>query len=199
MDWIKSIYNEHFYMLMESVIVITGLIYVILIARNNLLGWLFGIISSFLSIFLFIFYAKLYSEAILYSFYVVAGFYGWYYWSKQKETKEVYQLPIIKHIIIIASGLILSCLLYLLMTNLFSDAARPFIDALTTIFSFIATYMATRKWIGNWIYWVVIDIISVWLYFSRGLELYALLMLIYSVIAIFGYLQWKKLKLIKDE
>lgn len=186
-------------MLMESVIVVTGLIYVILIARNNLLGWLFGIISSFLSIFLFIFYAKLYSEAILYSFYVFAGFYGWYYWSRQKQTKEIYQLPFIKHIIIIVSGLILSCFLYLLMSNIFSDTARPFVDALTTIFSFIATYMATRKWIGNWIYWVAIDVISVWLYFSRGLELYALLMLIYSVIAIFGYFQWKKLMLVKDE
>jgi nicotinamide mononucleotide transporter len=194
LEWI----NEHPELILESVAVFFGIIYVVLIAKNRISGWVFGIISSFLSIFLFIFYAKLYSEALLYSFYVIAGFYGWYNWSRQKESAEVYYMSLKSHLIIIAIGLGLSLLLYWTMTYFFTDAEKPLVDAFTTIFSFIATFLATKKWIGNWIYWIIIDLISVWLYFSRDLEIYALLMLVYSVIAVFGYMEWKKLKVITD-
>lgn len=189
---------EHPDLILESVAVFFGIIYVVLIAKNRISGWAFGIISSFVSIFLFIFYAKLYSEALLYSFYVIAGFYGWYNWSRQKEAKEVYCMSLKIHLIIIAIGIGLSLLLYWTMTYLFTGAEKPLVDAFTTIFSFIATYLATKKWIGNWIYWIIIDLISTWLYFSRELEIYALLMLVYSVIAVFGYMEWKKLKVISD-
>jgi len=189
---------EHPDLILESVAVLFGIIYVVLIAKNRISGWAFGIISSFVSIFLFIFYAKLYSEALLYSFYVIAGFYGWYNWSRQKESAEVYCMSLKTHLIIIATGIGLSLLLYWTMTYLFTDAEKPLVDAFTTIFSFIATYLATKKWIGNWIYWIIIDLISTWLYFSRELEIYALLMLVYSVIAVFGYMEWKKLKVVSD-
>ena len=189
---------EHPDLILESVAVFFGIIYVVLIAKNKISGWAFGIISSFVSIFLFIFYAKLYSEALLYSFYVIAGFYGWYNWSRQKEATEVYCMSLKIHLIIIAIGIGLSLLLYCTMTYLFTGAEKPLVDAFTTIFSFIATYLATKKWIGNWIYWIIIDLISTWLYFSRELEIYALLMLVYSVIAVFGYMEWKKLKVISD-
>ena len=102
------------------------------------------------------------------------------------------------HLIIITIGIVLSLLLYWTMTYFFTDAEKPLVDAFTTIFSFIATYLATKKWIGNWIYWIIIDFISTWLYFSRGLEIYAVLMFIYSVIAVYGYMEWKKLKVISD-
>ena len=193
-EWV----NEHPDLILESLAVLFGIIYVILIAKNKISGWVFGIISSFVSIFLFVFYAKLYSEALLYSFYIIAGFYGWYNWSRQKETKEVYCMPIKLHLIIIATGVCLSLLLYWAMTYLFTSAEKPLVDAFTTTFSFIATYLATKKWIGNWIYWIIIDLVSVWLYFSRDLEIYALLMLAYSVIAVFGYLEWKKLKVVSN-
>ena len=193
-EWV----NEHPDLILESLAVLFGIIYVILIAKNKISGWVFGIISSFVSIFLFVFYAKLYSEALLYSFYVIAGFYGWYNWGRQKETKEVYCMSIKRHLIIISIGVCLSLLLYWAMTYLFTGAEKPLVDAFTTIFSFIATYLATKKWIGNWIYWIIIDLVSVWLYFSRDLEIYALLMLAYSVIAVFGYMEWKKLKVISD-
>ena len=189
---------EHPELILESVAVLFGIIYVVLIAKNRILGWAFGIISSFVSIFLFILYAKLYSEALLYSFYVIAGFYGWYNWSRQKESAEVYCMSLKIHLIIITIGIVLSLLLYWTMTYFFTDAEKPLVDAFTTIFSFIATYLATKKWIGNWIYWIIIDLISTWLYFSRGLEIYAVLMFIYSVIAVYGYMEWKKLKVISD-
>jgi len=186
-------------LLLEIAAVILGIIYVVLVAKNKISCWIFGILGSLLSIVLFVVYAKLYAEAVLYFFYVLAGIYGWVNWKNQKNETEVYQRNIKTHLVIFVIGVALSVLLYYTMTYLFDDAEKPLIDSFTTIFSFIATYLTTRKWIENWIYWVIIDAVTTYLYFSRGLEIYALLMLAYSVIAVYGYFQWKKLKVVKVE
>ncbi len=185
-------------LLLEIIAVIFGIVYVLLISKNNILGWIFGIIGSVLSIYLFIVYAKLYAESVLYLFYVAAGIYGWMSWKKQKEPGEVYQKSLKTHALIVLTGAILSILFYYIMTYFFEGAEKPLIDSFTTVFSFIATYLTTKKWIGNWIYWVVIDVVSIYLYYSRGLEIYALLMFSYSIIAVYGYLQWKKLNVVRD-
>ena len=83
--------------------------------------------------------------------------------------------------------------LYYLLIQFTNDAARPLIDSFTTIFSFIATYMTAKKWIENWLYWILINVVSVYLYYSRGLEIYAFLMLINAIIAAFAYYKWKKI------
>jgi len=184
-------------LLLEIAAVILGVIYVVLAAKNKISCWIFGILGSILSIVLFVVYAKLYAEAILYVFYVLAGIYGWFNWKNQKNEDEVYQRNLKTHFIIIVGGTILSVLLYYGLTSFFKEAEKPLIDSFTTIFSLIATYLTTKKWIENWIYWIVIDVITTYLYFSRGLEIYALLMLAYSVIAVYGYLQWKKLKVVE--
>jgi len=73
----------------------------------------------------------------------------------------------------------------------YTDAALPFFDALTTWGAVVATYMVAKKLIENWIYWFVIDFISVFLFLSRDLFLTALLFAGYLVIIIFGYRAWK--------
>ena len=195
MTWVSN----NIALLLEIVAVILGIIYVVLAAKNKISCWIFGILGSLLSIVLFVIYAKLYAEAVLYIFYVLAGIYGWINWKKQKNETEVYQRNIKIHLIIFIIGIALSVLLYYVMTHLFDDAKKPLIDSFTTIFSFIATYLTTKKWIENWIYWIVIDAVTTYLYFSRGLEIYAILMLAYSIIAVYGYFQWKKLNVIKVE
>ena len=195
MTWISN----NIALLLEFVAVILGIIYVVLAAKNKISCWIFGILGSLLSIVLFVIYAKLYAEAVLYIFYVLAGIYGWINWKNQKNEAEVYQKKITTHLIIIAIGIGLSIGLYFVLISFFKEAERPIIDSFTTIFSFIATYLTTKKWIENWIYWIVIDAVTTYLYFSRGLEIYALLMLAYSFIAVYGYLQWKKLKVIKGD
>ena len=184
-------------LLLEIVAVILGIIYVVLAAKNKISCWIFGILGSLLSIVLFVVYAKLYAEAVLYIFYVLAGIYGWINWKNQKNETEVYQRKMLTHLFIIGVGIVLSVGLYYVLTSFFKESERPMIDSFTTIFSFIATYLTTKKWIENWIYWIVIDAVTTYLYFSRGLEIYALLMLAYSFIAVYGYLQWKKLNVVK--
>lgn len=186
--------SDHIELLLEIIAVIFGVIYVFLAAKNNNWCWIFGILGSAISIVLFVVYAKLYAEAILYFFYVLAGIYGWLSWKKQTDTQVVYQHGWKQHLVIIAIGIVLSFALYLSITYFFTDAEKPLVDAFTTIFSFIATYLTAKKWLENWVYWIVIDFVSTFLYYSRGLEIYALLMFAYTFIAIYGYLQWKKLK-----
>ena len=73
-----------------------------------------------------------------------------------------------------------------------TSAASPLIDSFTTIFSIIGTFMVAKKILENWIYWIIIDIVSIQLYIGRELYLTGLLFLIYSVIAIYGYFTWAK-------
>lgn len=192
-NWISN----NFPLLLEVVAVIFGVLYTVLMAKNKISCWIFGIIGSLLSIYLFIVYAKLYAEALLSVFYVFAGIYGWIMWEKQEIIEEVYQRKIMTHVKLISVGTVFSFLLFYVLIYFFKDAQKPLIDSFTTVFSFIATYLMAKKWIENWFYWIAIDGVSVYLYYSRGLEIYALLMFAYTIIVIYGYFEWKKLKVKK--
>ena len=192
-DWI----SDNFALLLEIVAVIFGVFYTVLMAKNKISCWLFGIIGSLLSIYLFVVYAKLYAEALLSIFYVFAGIYGWIMWKKQEVIEEVYQRKIMTHIKLITIGIALSLLMYYGLIYFFEEAEKPLIDSFTTVFSFIATYLMAKKWIENWLYGIVIDGVSVYLYYTRELEIYALLMFAYTIIVVYGYFEWKKLKVVK--
>ena len=177
----------------EVAAVFCGLIYVILAARENVWCWLWGIGNAILSIYLFI-EIKLYAESVLYFYYFLAGIYGWYAWTYAQRVSQKHAIVEWKwstHGQIAIGGIMASLLVYWILAT-YTDAAKPLIDAHTTVFSFIATYMVTRKVLSNWIYWIVIDGISIYLYASRGIYLYALLMLVYTIIAWYGYQSWKK-------
>ena len=170
-----------------------GVAYVILAAKKNIWCWIAGIISSVLSVYLFLVYSNLYAEAILYMYYVIAGIVGWIQWSNPKTDRPfVIKVDSATHVFFIIIGTVLSFLLYFLISFIFPDAAKPLIDSFTTIFSFLATWITIRKWISSWIYWIVIDLISVGLYWSRDLNIYAFLMVFYTSLAIYGYYSWKK-------
>ncbi len=186
-------------LIIEILAVVFGVLYTVLMARNKISCWIYGIIGSLLSVYLFIEYAKLYAEAFLYVFYVFAGWYGWKMWKKQTEVNEVNQQKISTHIKVVSLGTLLSVLLYFGLSYFFKEAEKPLIDSFTTVFSFIATYLMAKKWIENWFYWFVIDAVSVYLYYSRGLDVYAILMLFYTGLVVYGYFKWKKLKVVKVE
>lgn len=188
----EALQNMHW---AEVAAVICGLIYVVLVTKENIWCWFWGALNALLSIYLFI-EIQLYAESILYAYYFLAAIYGWYAWKYAKrvsDTNAIVEWSWQRHLILILAGFAGSYLLYLLLSH-YTDAQMPLVDAHTTIFSFLATYLVTRKVLSNWLYWIVIDAISVWLYVSRGIELYAFLMLVYTVIAVLGYLNWKKRK-----
>lgn len=177
----------------EAFAVIFSIAYVILAAYQNNWCWLAAIISVSLYIYI-CFTAKLYSETGLQLFYLVMAFYGWWQWTrKSKENKiaEIIILDLKKNLQILILGIGIT-LPFFFITKNYTDAALPFSDALVTAFSLIATFMVTKKILENWIYWIAIDSLAVFIYLNRGLQLTAILYFIYVIIAVVGFINWRK-------
>lgn len=172
---------------------LTGIIYVILSAQNRIICWLFGIISCTCIAYQDFFGGmKLYSDGILQLFYIVMGFVGIFQWRKRKINSDVNvnnESTMIQHLLIIGVAIVIS-LTYGWLMRKYTDAAFPLLDAFTTVFSVIATFLLVYRRLSAWVYFVVIDIIMTYLYFIRGGELYALLYLIFTLVAIFALWNW---------
>lgn len=177
----------------EAIAVLSGIVYVLLAARNNIWCWPASMISVVAYIFI-CFESKLYFETLLQFYYFAATIYGWKMWQKQvdHESLPISYLPLKHHFILIGIGGI-ATLIFAFVANNYTQAALPFVDAFTTIFALIATWMVTKRIIENWIYWIIIDAVSFFLYSSRTLQLTALLFLLYVFIAVFGFINWRKL------
>ena len=177
-------------LILEIFSVINGLIFLLLLIRQKIWCWLFGILSSVSSVWLFI-NLKLYSESILYAFYIVIGIYGWAVWYKRGDGGIVQTIKAVWHLVYIGIGVSVSLLLgYFFSTQ--TDAERSYADAFSTIFSFIASYLEAHKILSTWYYWICINAFSIWLYLDRGLQLYAGLMVLYFVMSVYGYISWRK-------
>ncbi|TNE35656.1 nicotinamide riboside transporter PnuC [bacterium] len=177
----------------EIIGTLLNLIFLILVIKENIWCWIFGIVGSLVSIILFI-QTKLYSEAILYSYYVIMGVYGWIKWNKKSNDEVVLQVtesPVYVHIIWIVVCFILLISLGWFFDN-YTDANNPYMDAFTTIFAFLATYFEAIKLRSAWYYWIVINGVSIWLYLQRGLEIYSILMFVYFILSFVGLISWHK-------
>lgn len=175
---------------LDWIVTLTALVYVVLSARNNSWCWPFGIVSCTLWAYASYGYG-LYSDVLLQVFYVATGFWGWYNW--QKGNAQGGAIPISRmtpkaHLWYISVGIVAGGLLGYLFSN--TAAAATYWDAYTTIFSVLATVMLVRRQLENWGYWVIIDLAYAGLYYSRGAVLFALLMIIYTLIAGYAYRTW---------
>lgn len=176
----------------EWLAVASSLLYVILITYKVLAAWIFAALSSVLYIYL-CYSNRLYLESILQVFYFGMAIYGWFMWTSDDDTKDVtvIQWPLKYHIYnVLISGALM--LLFGYIFDQYSNQANPYLDAFTTIFSLMATFMVAKKVLENWIYWIIIDAFSVYLFASRGLYMTSVLFILYTLIAIFGYFSWKK-------
>ena len=178
---------------LELIAVLLAILYLLLAVRQNILCWPAGIISSVLYFFIMN-SAGLYMEAYLQIFYVFMGLYGWLQWRKGNKIDNnfiVNTWSMLEHFYAISLILALSVLSGLLLKS-YTDAALPFFDAFVTWGAVVATYMVAKKLLENWIYWLVIDSISILLFISRDLFPTAFLFGLYIVIIFFGYKSWKK-------
>ena len=180
--------------IIECIAVFFSILYVILAAKESIWCWGAGAISVSLYIYI-CFFAQLYPETGLQVFYLFMAFYGYYNWTKKEESLQISEWSIGKHLFILLIGAILTFLMGFYFAT-YTNAKMPIVDSFTTVFSLFATYMVAKKILGNWLYWIVIDAVSIYLYFSRDLHLTSLLFMVYTIIAIFGYFSWiKKMKL----
>jgi len=178
----------------EVIAAISNIIYSLLLMKEKITGWAFGILASVLSVIVF-YESKLYAQSIISIYYATIGVYGWIYWQKaNKRNEHISRWSLHQHLIYISLFSFISLLSYFLFSK-YTDASRPMLDSFLTIFGFLASIKEARKILSSWIYWFVINIFSAFLYYSQDLTIYALLMVLYTFICIPGYLSWKKIYL----
>jgi len=179
--------------ILELVAVFTAVTYLILAAKEDVRCWYAALISSLLYIYI-MFQAGLVMESILQIFYVLMAIYGYLQWNNMISVDSDLSIKSwnkINHLYSIGLVILLSIFSGILLER-YTQAVLPFLDAFTTFGAIITTYMVAKKIIENWIYWFVIDSISIYLFISRELYLTALLFFVYLIIIIFGYISWKK-------
>lgn len=176
----------------ELLAVILGVAYLLLAMRENILCWYAALGSTIL--FLVVFWqVKLYMESGLQLYYIAMAFYGWYQWRRGTidEPLPISRWSLNRHCLVILGTLVLSGLSgYALATE--TDAKFPYLDSFTTWGAVVTTYMVATKVLENWLYWFVLDGLSIYLYLDRGLYFAALLFSAYLIIVIFGYLEWNR-------
>ena len=178
---------------LETVAVLLGIAYLLFAMRENSLCWYCAFIST--GIYIWIFGdVSLYMESALNAYYMVMAVYGWYQWQRGGTGAKGIKLGswgIMQHAAAIGLVLVLSAVSgYLLSQN--TDARMPYIDSFTTWGSVITTYMVARKVLENWLYWIVIDGVSIFLYIDRGLYQTVGLYSLYLILAVVGYIAWRK-------
>lgn len=170
-----------------------ALAYLILAMRENSLCWYAAFIST--SIYLFLFWdVSLLMESALQIFYLAMAVYGWWQWRKGSEEQDlrIHCWSLRSHLLVFSAVAVLTLVFgYVLANN--THAELPYLDSFTTWGAVITTYMVTRKVLENWIYWIVIDGASVYLYIDRELYLTALLFVLYVVLVVIGFFQWNRI------
>ena len=184
----------------ELLAVFLAIAYLLLAVRENVLCWLFAFIST--AIYTVLFWdVSLLMDSALNVYYMVMAVFGWYQWTHAAPTnrathgEQTHKLAVRsmsnqQHGFVICTVAVLSIISgYLLSEH--SNAAWPYVDSFTTWASVVTTYLVTQKYLQNWLYWIVIDAVSVPLYIDRGLNLTALLFVAYVIIAVLGYISWR--------
>jgi len=154
---------------LEIIATITGIQAVALQAKEKIISWPIAIVSVSISAFIF-FHSKLYSDLLLHVVYVFLNIYGWISWINRKEKGIVIPTKILSYqgfalsILVSIAG---AFLLGYLMNN-FTDADMAYVDAFTTSMSMVAMVLLAKKYLQNWILWIIVDLIAVPMYVYKG-------------------------------
>ena len=179
---------------LDWLITATALVYVVLAARENPWCWAWGGVSCGLWGYVSFTRYDLWLDALLQVYYVGMSGYGLYQWvysAADRSPRAVVRWPLKRHLGLFAVGIPLS-LLFGYLFGAYTPAAATYLDAFTTVFAVLTTYLVARKVLENWYYWIAIDLALCYLYASRGAWLFALLMVVYIGIAAWGLARWRK-------
>ena len=176
----------------ELAAVVLAVAYLVLAIRQNIWCWFCAAISTLIYVYLFA-NANLYMESLLNVFYFGMAIYGWYVWQKGKadDALPVTVWPIHVHSYAVSIIICLAAGSGFLLAK-FTDAAYPYVDSATTFAAIWATFLVARKILENWWYWLVIDVVSVFIYWTRGLEATAVLFIVYVILIPIGIAAWTR-------
>lgn len=172
-----------------------GILYVVLASKESIWCWPAALISTIIYTVLF-WEGQLPMQAILNAYYMIMAVYGFMLWRKHAEPDlelKITDRPIQFHLLFIGAGIVLTGLIGTYLSSI-PEARMPYLDAAVTVFSVMNTVLMARKVIENWIYWIVIDTAAIALYLQTGYYVTIVMFIVYLVLAVYGYLSWKKLK-----
>ena len=195
-DFFFSQYKDYdtFSIWLEFIAVLFGLISVLFARVNNILVYPTGIISTLIFIYL-LFQWSLIGDFIINIYYTIMSIYGWILWSKRKN--EAFEYPVAtmktvdfkKSIILFTLTTLFVIIIYIYFDKFTSWTA--YVDTFTTGLFFVGMWLMAQRKIENWIVWIIADLISIPLYFHKGYTLTSLQYLVFTIIAYFGYREWK--------
>ena len=181
---------------LELIAVFFGLLSVWFSKNNNVLVYPTGIINTSIFVYLLVKW-ELLGDMIINVYYFLMSIYGWYYWTRKSHNQEYTPITKIKEsdikiilIIIISSTLFVS---YLYSFFDKWSGLVSYIDILTTAIFFVGMWLMARRKIESWFFWILGDVISVPLYFVKGLAFSSFQYLIFTLIAVAGYYKWKSI------
>ncbi len=196
---------------------LTALLYVWLAAGDNNLCWFFAAVSSACWAWLSFFEYQLVSDALLQLFYLVMAGVGLWRWRSESvpptegerlqaeawpdptdgygdilvPTTPIRRMTVREHALTIGISTLGGLALGYFFSSVMTSAAT-YPDALTTAFSVTATFLLVNRRLENWLYWIVIDAVYVWIYWGQGALLFAILMVVYTIMAVYGYWNWRR-------
>lgn len=181
---------------LEISAVIFGLLSVWFAKKNNILVFPTGLINT--SIYVFLLWKwSLLGDMMINAYYFVMSIYGWHHWTRKKGDEEEYPIATTTlqekrtALYLFVATLIFVVLVYLFF-NKFTNW-MSYLDTFITGIFFVGMWLMAKRKIENWLFWIVGNLISIPLYFAKGYTFTSLQYLIFTIIAFYGYLEWKKI------
>ena len=176
--------------LLGAIALVFGVLGVILTIFQKIWCWPAALISVIVSLFVF-YEQRLFGDMALQLFYFISGLYGWWYWEKNSNAKfNVTHVPKNTWLVLFIATLLQFIIYFLLLSKFKGD--QIIFDSILTATSITATYMMTKKWIENWICWVLIDFAYVFLYGIKNMWEFAILYFVFTLMAAYGFYLWRK-------
>ncbi|ENA1807214.1 nicotinamide mononucleotide transporter [Flavobacterium psychrophilum] len=198
---IESLFSQYknyptYEIVLELVAIFFGLSSVWCAKKNNI--WVFptGLISTFIYAYL-LWQWDLLGDSMINGYYFIMSIYGWYHWTRKKEDAQEFPISVITNkdkiigLIIFVLTLIFVIIVYIYFgkfTNWYS-----YIDTFLTAIFFVGMWLMAKRKMENWLFWILGDLISIPLYFAKGYTFTSFQYIIFTIIAVFGYLEWKKI------
>lgn len=182
--------------ILEIIGAIFGLLSVWFAKKDNI--WVFptGLVSTFIYAYL-LWQWELLGDSMINVYYFIMSIYGWYHWTRKKGNQVEFPIATMNNkekgiAIVLFTGTIFFVVVVYFYFNKFTTW-YSYVDTFLTGLFFVGMWLMAKRKIENWIFWIIGDVISIPLYFAKGYTFTSLQFLIFTIVAIYGYLEWKKI------
>ena len=191
--WQQLLNQWHLQTALELIATVLALSYTVLAIRHSLWCWPAALASTVLTLQIML-SANLYTDALLQLYYAGMALYGWWNWQQLRnqtgQAQQVVEWRWQQHVVLISlTALAGLCLGFLMQRYTSTDFA--WLGAQISCFAVVTTYLVAKKVVSNWLYWIVIDAASIYMYLQKDLYFFSALFVIYTLTAASGYFAWR--------